>query len=121
MKLSGIMLNSEDATKLAEFYTKVLGKPQWEMEGMFGYGDTGSRILIMNHSEVKGSNTTPARIMLTFTVEDPRAEFDRIKGHGATVVAEPYQPDKDKQTDTWLATLADPDGNYIQLSSPWSM
>lgn len=119
MKLSGIMLNSEDATKLAEFYTKVLGKPDWDMDGMYGYGGSGNNLLIMNHSEVKGNNTNPARIMLSFAVENTKEEFDRIKGLGGEVIAEPYQPDPEKMPGTWLATLADPDGNYIQLSTPW--
>lgn len=120
MKLSGIMLNTEDAKKLSEFYTKILGKPDWEMNGMYGYGGTGNNIMIMNHSEVKGKNAMPARIMLSFAVDDTKKEFDRIKEAGAEVVAEPYQPDKDNQPNIWLATLADPDGNYIQLSTPWS-
>jgi predicted enzyme related to lactoylglutathione lyase len=43
-------------------------------------------------------------------------EFDRIKGLGATVEHEPYQPgDGDEM---WLATFEDPDGNFFQLASP---
>lgn len=121
MKLSGIMLNSENATKLAEFYTKILGMPMWEMNNMYGYGDKNSSIMIMNHSDVKGSNDMPARIMLSFAVEDTKKEFEKIKDAGAKVIAEPYQPDEENQPDVWLATLADPDGNYIQLSTPWKM
>ena len=119
MKLSGVMLNSENPKKLADFYTKILGKPDWEQGEMYGYGESGNNILIMGHSEVKGSNTMPARIMLSFAVDDTQKEFDRIKELGGKVVAEPYQPDKDNSPKVWLATLADPDGNYLQLSTPW--
>jgi predicted enzyme related to lactoylglutathione lyase len=75
--------------------------------------------MIGSHDEVKGQNDTPGRIMATFESDGVKAEFDRIKACGALVVAEPYQPDKDKSADTWLATLADPDGNYFQLTTPW--
>lgn len=119
MKLSGIMLNSENPKELAEFYTKILGKPDWEMNGMYGYGGSGNNIMIMGHSEVKGKNTMPARMLLSFALQDVQNEFERIKKLGGKVVAEPYQPDKEKMPKVWLATLADPDGNYLQLSTPW--
>ena len=44
---------------------------------------------------------------------DP-AEFARIKKLGAKVIKEPYEMEK-----MWIATFADPDGNYFQLMSPW--
>lgn len=119
MKLSGLMLNSEDPKKLADFYTKILGKPGWEQDNMYGYGDTGSNLMIMGHSDVKGQNDMPARIMLSFAVDDTQKAFDEVKAAGGKVIAEPYQPDKDNNAKVWLATLADPDGNYIQLSTPW--
>ena len=40
-------------------------------------------------------------------------EFERIKGVGAAVIAAPYQIGEG-----WIATLADPDGNYFQLMTP---
>jgi predicted lactoylglutathione lyase len=33
---------------------------------------------------------------------------------GAKVIKEPYQ-----MGDAWISTLADPDGNYFQLMTPW--
>jgi predicted enzyme related to lactoylglutathione lyase len=48
---------------------------------------------------------------------DVRGEFQRFKDAGATVVAEPYQMEGSGPTD-WIATFADPDGNYFQLMSP---
>lgn len=119
MKLSGVMLNSENPKKLAEFYTKILGKPDWEQDEMYGYGGSGNNIMIMGHSEVKGKSENPARILLSFAVSDTKKEFDKVKAAGGKVVAEPYQPDKKNSPKVWLATLADPDGNYLQLSTPW--
>ncbi len=119
MKLSGVMLGSEDSKKLAEFYTKILGKPGWDSGDWFGYDAGGNNIVIGPHSEVKGSNDTPGRIMMSFETKDVAKEFDRIKELGGKVVAEPYQPNKKDNPDTWLETLADPDGNNFQLATPW--
>jgi len=37
-----------------------------------------------------------------------------MKKFNTEVVKEPYEMGK-----LWIATLADPDGNYFQLMSPW--
>ncbi len=37
-----------------------------------------------------------------------------MKAAGAVVIKEPYE-----MQGMWIATLADPDGNYFQLMSPW--
>jgi predicted enzyme related to lactoylglutathione lyase len=57
--------------------------------------------------------------MIVIESEDVKTDFNEFKDAGATIVAEPYQPDE-KQPDIWLATVADPDNNYIQISTPWS-
>ena len=44
-------------------------------------------------------------------------EFDRLKAAGAIVVKEPYN--FEEYPDAWIATLADPDGNYFQLMTPF--
>ncbi|HSX53585.1 MAG TPA: VOC family protein [Patescibacteria group bacterium] len=117
MKLSGIMLGSQNAKKLADFYTKILGKPGWHDGDWFGYS-AGANLIIGPHSEVKGMNDTPGRIMVAFDVTDVPKEFDRIKALGAKVIAKPYNPNKDNP-DVWIATFADTDGNYFQLATPW--
>ena len=118
MKLHGVMIGTEDAAKLSLFYTKILGEPVFTDNGFFGYALGDSMLMLGGHSDIKGSNMSPARMMMHFESEDVKAEFDHIKGLGATVVAEPYNPNPDDQT-LWLATFADPDGNYFQLASPW--
>lgn len=119
MKLSGVMLGSENAKALGEFYTKIFGEPGWQEDEWYGFDIDGGSLMIGSHSEVKGKNTTPGRIMFTVVSDDVRADFETIKAIGAEVVAEPYQPGKDDDSDMWLATLADPDGNYFQLATPW--
>lgn len=118
MKFLGTMLGSDQPDVLGEFYTKLLGKPMYKQDGWYGFGDENGSLMIGGHSEVTGKNNTPARIMLSFVVDDVKKEFERITKLGATVVAEPYQPDPSSDG-MWLATCADPDGNYLQLSLPW--
>jgi predicted enzyme related to lactoylglutathione lyase len=69
------------------------------------------------HSEVKGQNEMPGRIIVNFETPDVKGEFTRLSTSGMSEVAEPYQPGEGAG-DMWLATLADPDGNLIQLVSP---
>lgn len=120
LKLNNIMLGTEDLKGLTDFYTKVLGKPEWEDGGYVGW-DTGAAMLMIGaHSEVKGPNEMPGRIIINFETPDVKGEFKRIKELGARVQQEPYQPGGPavEAPDMWLATFEDPDGNYFQLASP---
>lgn len=122
LNLNSIMLGSEDSKKLADFYTKVLGdaNPDWsdEANGWFGFQAGEGSLAIGPHSEVSGKSQQPGRIMLNFSTADVNGEFERIKAGGADVVAEPYEPGGGGGM--VMCTFADPDGNYFQLTSPWS-
>ena len=119
MKLAGIQIGTEDSKKLAEFYTKVFGKPQFMQGEWFGYEISGVGYMVGPHSEVKGQNDCPGRIMIMFTTDDVEAEFKRFEKLGAKVIAKPYNPDPENNPNVLLATVADPDGNYIQIATPW--
>ncbi len=118
MKLSGVMLGSENSKVLGEFYAKLFGEPGWQQKDWYGFDISGGMLVIGPHSEVNGKNDMPGRIMIMLETSDVKGDFERFKGLGATVVAEPYQPSMD-ESGGWLATLADPDGNFFQLSTPW--
>ena len=122
MNLNNIMLGSEDSKKLADFYAKALGapNPDWsdETNGWFGFKAGDGSLVVGPHSEVTGKNPQPARVMLNFSTPDVKAEFERLKGLGAEVVAEPYAPSGGDGM--LMCTFADPDGNYFQLSTPWN-
>jgi predicted enzyme related to lactoylglutathione lyase len=66
------------------------------------------------HSEMSGKAKDPGRVMFNLETKEVKAEFERIKGVGATVIKEPYE-----MQGAWIATFADPDGNYFQLMTPW--
>ena len=111
---AGLMIGSEHPKELAEFYRGVLDRePDMTDGGWAGWQFGQTWISIGEHSEVKGSATEPQRVILNLESADVPGEFERIKASGATVVADPYE-----LQGTWIATFADPDGNYFQLMSP---
>jgi len=116
VKLSNILLGSESPEPLVAFYTKVLGPPTMAEGGFTGWGGDGAYLTIGLHSEVHGKNAEPARAIWFFETADVTGEFERIRDLGAEVIKEPYE----LEGSFWLATFADPDGNYFQLASPMS-
>jgi predicted enzyme related to lactoylglutathione lyase len=117
MRFSGVMVGSDEPAALGAFYSRVLGPPGFRDDEWYGWS-AGAHLMIGRHSEVRGKNPAPQRIMLTLEVPDVAVAFEELTRHGAKVVAEPYQPDSDSTF--WLATVEDPDGNYVQLAPPWS-
>lgn len=119
LDLNSIMINSEDPPRLTEFWTKVLGEPGFQDESYTGWKAGQTYLMVGPHSEVKGVSEMPGRILLNFETADVKAEFERLKGLGVTVVQEPYHPGPaDEMPDFQMATFSDPDGNYFQLASP---
>lgn len=121
LNLNNVMLGSEDSKRLASFYEKILGnpEPEWSDDdnGWYGFKAGSGSLAIGPHSDVKGRNPEPARIMFNLTTSDVKAEFDRIKELGAEVIAEPYEPLGG--SGMLMCTFADPDGNYFQLAPEW--
>ena len=118
LNLNTIMICSEHPGALRAFYTKVLGEPAWDQGGFVGWQPGNAMLMIGPHTEVKGRNEMPGRIIFNFESPDFKDEFERIKGLGATVEHEPYQPGGADEAEFWLATFEDPDGNFFQLASP---
>jgi predicted enzyme related to lactoylglutathione lyase len=110
------MIGTRQPAVLAAFYEKVLGKPAGmvdEENGFWGWEVGSSYLSILDHSEMGGNTKDPGRIMFNFETQQVREEFERIKAAGATIIREPYE-----MGGGWIATLADPDGNYFQLVTP---
>jgi len=114
LKFQGPMIGSADPETLGKFYTGVLGEPGMRDGSWYGWSVGDGWFSIGEHSEVKGQAAEPQRVILNFGTPDVQAEFERIRDAGATVVKEPYE-----LQGAWIATFADPDGNYFQLMSPW--
>src|SRR5438128_11017300 len=89
LNMTTVMISSEDPGPLNAFYTKVLGEPAWENGGYMGWQAGNARLMTGPHSEVKGRNEIPGRIIVNFETTDVPGEFERIKALGAKVKQEP--------------------------------
>jgi predicted enzyme related to lactoylglutathione lyase len=117
--LNSILIGSEDPKRLAEFYTRLFGDPGWDDGGYTGWLIGSGALTVGPHSEVSGKNAEPGRVIWNIESPNVQADFERLRDAGAEVVREPYTPDgMPEGTEGWIATLADPDGNYFQLVSP---
>lgn len=116
LNLNSVMIGTKQTKTLAEFYEKVLGKPAEMVDdeaGFHGWQVGSAYLSVLEHSEMGGNAKDPGRIMFNFETAQVKEEFERIKSIGATVIREPYE-----MGGGWIATLADPDGNYFQLVTP---
>ena len=116
MNLNSILIGSEAPQTLAEYYTKLFGKPGWEDGGYTGWQIGTGGITVGPHDQVMGRNTQPGRLIWNIESNDVQGDFARFKAAGATVVQEPYS--FEGAPGSSIATLADPDGNYFQLMTP---
>jgi predicted enzyme related to lactoylglutathione lyase len=116
LNLNSIMIGTKQLKVLAAFYEKVLGQPAGmvdEEHGFYGWQAGAAYFSILDHSEMGGRTKDPGRIMVNFETSQVKEEFERIKNLGGEVIHEPYE-----MGGGWIATLADPDGNYFQLVTP---
>jgi predicted enzyme related to lactoylglutathione lyase len=116
MNFNNVMIGSEDPARLMEYYTRLFGEPTWKDESYSVWQLGGGVISIGPHSEVKGKNASPGRILLNIESDDVKGDFERLKAAGGIVIAEPYN--FEQAPDSWIATFADPDDNYFQITSP---
>ncbi len=117
LNLNSILVFSDNPKQLEEFYEKVFGQnPGWRGGDFVGWQVGNSYFMVGPHGKVHGKSSNPERIMFNFETEDVDGEFKKLKDAGVTVVREPYQPDEAR--DMWIATFADPDGNYFQIATP---
>jgi predicted enzyme related to lactoylglutathione lyase len=119
MKFNGILIGSDDAPRLAAYYTKLFGAPGWDDGGYVGWLIGAGGVTVGPHDQVHGSNGEPGRIIWNVESDDVKADFAKFKEAGAIVVREPYN--FEQAPEAWIATFADPDGNYFQLVSPMEM
>jgi predicted enzyme related to lactoylglutathione lyase len=115
MNLNSILIGTDDPGRLTAYYTRLFGEPAWDMEGYVGWMIGSGAISVGAHDQVSGQNVHPGRIIWNIESSDVKADFERLKAAGATVVREPYSVGEGD--DGWIATFSDPDNNYFQLMS----
>lgn len=116
LNLNSVMVGTKQHEALVAFYENVFGKPpdMVDRENGFAGWQVGSAYFsVLDHSEMGGSAKDPGRVMFNFETTTVREEFERVKAFGATVIREPYE-----MGGGWIATFADPDGNYFQFITP---
>ena len=116
LNLNSVMIGTKQPKVLAAFYEKVIGKPADMADsenGFFGWQAGSTNLSVLEHSEMEGNTKDPGRLILNFETPQVKEEFERIKAIGALVIREPYE-----MGGGWIATLADPEGNYFQLVTP---
>jgi len=77
---------------------------------VLGTDPSGPSVTLGTHSEVKGRNTDPARHMVGLATDDVQGEVQRLKSKGVEFLGDPEKFDQ-----VTVATLKDPEGNYVQL------
>ena len=117
LNLNSVMIGTKQPKLLADFYEGVLGKPADMVDnenGFYGWQAGAAYFSVLEHSEMGGDTKDPGRVMFNFETTQVKEEFERIKAiSGAGVIREPYEIGGG-----WVATLADPEGNYFQLVTP---
>lgn len=110
------MVGTMQPKVMGAFYEKVFGKKPDMTEGQWSGWSVGSAFFsVGQHSKMKGKAKDPGRVIFNFETKEVKKEFERIKKiKGAKVVKKPYE-----MSGGWIATFADPDGNYFQLMTPW--
>ena len=116
LDLNSVMIGTTQSVALAAFYEKVLGRPADMTDkenGFWGWRVGSAFFTVLEHSAMVGSAKEPGRVMFNFETAQVKEEFERIKALGGEVIKAPYA-----MGEGWIATLADPDGNYFQLVTP---
>jgi predicted enzyme related to lactoylglutathione lyase len=116
LNLNSVMIGTKQPTLVAAFYAQVIGKPADMVDseqGFYGWQVGSAYLSVLAHSEMDGTTKDPGRIMFNFETSQVTEEFERITALGGVVIKAPYE-----MGGGWIATLADPDGNYFQLVSP---
>jgi predicted enzyme related to lactoylglutathione lyase len=115
LNLNSIMVGTMQPKVMADFYEKVFGRPADMSEGNWHGWSVGNCFFsVGEHSDMIGKSKDAARVMFNFETTEVKEEAARLKEIGATIVKEPYA-----MGSAWIATCADPDGNYFQLMTPW--
>ena len=117
LNLNSVMIGTKQPQVLAAFYEKVIEKPADMVDnenGFFGWLVGSAYLSVLDHSEMTGNTKDPGRVMFNFETAQVKEEFERIRAiEGVAIIRERYEIGGG-----WVATLADPEGNYFQLVTP---
>lgn len=110
MELTGVLIStsSDRFEAMRAFYVETIGLvPRSERSGFVNFDFGHSRLTIAVHSALSGPAREPARVMVNLATDDIEAAVarcDRI-----------IRPPEREKWGGMVATVADPDGNYVQF------
>ncbi len=108
-----IMVGTDQLEAMARFYGETLGLPRVTRFHDPVFAAAGGFIRILDHSDISGPTQEPARMQINLFVDDVLAEYERVMSADPTI-----RVHRAPQRESWgglVATLLDPDGNYVQL------
>ncbi len=116
--IEGILIGSQSAKKLADFYKNKVGlKVTFEAvmgddnEEAYLFEMKGAGLYITDHSQVKGKNTNPNRVIFNLNVDNIEKEVKRLDKEKVKKIKDIYHIEGYGK----IATFEDVDGNYFQL------
>jgi len=119
LSTEGILIFSENARRLSDFYKEKVGleitfeaKMTEDSQNLFAFEmEEGSVLYIVENKSVKGKNKDPHRIMLSLETDDIQEEVKRLQDSGVALVQDMYSI-----IDYGVvAVFEDLDGNHFQV------
>lgn len=124
-----ILIWSENADKLMEFYRDVLELKLEEKTDIpekdgiaadYGYmfliSENGDKVWIGSHSEVQGISKEPVRIMHNLYTDDVQKWYEKVKDARCKILCEPTKtPFYAEKLPWYVSTFLDPEGNAWQF------
>ncbi len=105
--IDSILLGSADPQRLRSWYAQAFGVEP-DADGLLAFG---LGVLIDGRDDVGPVTSEPGRVILNHHVPDIHAAAARLESMNVTWIAEVEFRD----AGLWFATVADPDGNHVQL------
>lgn len=108
-----IMVGTDQPEAMARFYGETLGLQRVSTFRDPVFEAAGGFIRILDHSEISGPTVEPARMQINLFVDDVGSEFRRVMSSDPSV-----RVHREPEQESWggeVATLLDPDGNFVQL------
>ena len=105
--IGSLLVGSSNVEEMKDWYRRAFGISENQM-GAFEFGPV--QLFVESHSEVDGPVKEPARVIINLDVDDARSLESHLQGMGVNWVRPVEQ-----ESFGLIGTVADPDGNYVQI------
>lgn len=108
-----LMVGTDRIDAMTRFYGDTLGLERVAKFRDPVFAAAGGFIRLLDHSDISGPTLEPARMQINLFVDDVSAEYARVMSADPSA-----QVHREPERESWgglVATLRDPDGNFVQL------